>query len=327
MRFNFYGYIFCFLPVVIAGYFWFNKFSVFMGKLLLIAAGILFYAYAGWEMLSALGLSILFNYLAATAIRAVKGKRRLQKAVLAVAVFVNAAILFGLKYYNFLVENMNHFFRSDFALKNLLIPLGISFYTFQQISWLVSVYKEGAAGMGLSDYLLYILYFPKLLMGPVMEPAEFVSQVNDGSLKKIDWDNIACGIKIFSYGLFKKLILADTFERAVSWGYFNYDATTSMDWFLMMLFYTFEIYFDFSGYVDMATGSSLMLNITLPVNFDSPYKALSIRDFWKRWHISLTTFLTRYVYIPLGGSRRGKIRTCVNIMLVFCVSGIWHGCA
>ena len=136
---------------------------------------------------------------------------------------------------------------------------------------------------------------------------------------------MACGIKIFSFGLFKKMVLADTLANAVAWGYQYFDVTTSMDWLLIMLFYTFEIYFDFSGYSDMAVGASLMLNITLPINFDSPYKALSIRDFWKRWHISLTNFLTKYIYIPLGGSKKGKIRTYINTVIVFLISGLWHG--
>lgn len=175
------------------------------------------------------------------------------------------------------------------------------------------------------DYLVYILFFPKLVMGPLMEPEDFISQLNDTAKKKVNWENIACGIKIFSFGLFKKMVLADTFASAVAWGFADIEAATSMDWLLVMLFYTFEIYFDFSGYSDMATGGSLMLNIHLPANFDSPYKALSIRDFWKRWHMSLTAFLTKYIYIPLGGSKKGKIRTYINTMIVFLVSGIWHG--
>ena len=158
-----------------------------------------------------------------------------------------------------------------------------------------------------------------------MEPSDFMTQLNDITLKKVNWDHIACGIKIFSLGLFKKVMLADIFVKGVAWGFSNVDAATSMDWILVTLFYTFEIYFDFSGYSDMATGTSLMLNISLPVNFDSPYKALSIRDFWKRWHISLTRFFTKYIYIPLGGSRRGKLLTYVNTMIVFLISGFWHG--
>ena len=240
-------------------------------------------------------------------------------------VLINILSLLYFKYTNFLILNINSVFSSDFKLRELILPVGISFYTFQQIAYVVSLYKREIQKVYLVDYLLYILYFPKLLMGPLMEPSDFLNQINDKELKKIDWDNLACGIQIFCFGLFKKMMVADIFSKAVSWGYSNMETTTSMDWVLIMLFYTFEIYFDFSGYSDMAVRSSLMLNITLPINFDSPYKALSIRDFWKRWHISLTKFFTKYVYIPLGGSRKGKIFTYINTMLIFLISGIWHG--
>ncbi len=162
-------------------------------------------------------------------------------------------------------------------------------------------------------------------MGPLAEPAEFMMQINDPAAKKVNGDHIAQGLKLFSFGLFKKVLLADTFALAFAWGCENIDTMTSMDGFLVMLSYTFEIYFDFSGYSDMAVGVSRMLNIALPMNFDSPYKACSIRDFWKRWHISLTGFFTKYLYIPLGGSRKGKAFTYLNVMIVFLVSGIWHG--
>ena len=175
------------------------------------------------------------------------------------------------------------------------------------------------------DYLVYILYFPKLIMGPLCEPEDIIGQLNDATKKTFNIDNFACGIRLFSYGIFKKLILADTFHRAVSWGFTNKDILSAFDIIVLMLSYTFEIYFDFSGYSDMAVGISKMLNIDLPINFDSPYKALSIRDFWKRWHISLTGFLTKYIYIPLGGSKKGKGRTYLNTMVVFLISGIWHG--
>lgn len=250
---------------------------------------------------------------------------RHRKAVLATAVTGNIALLLYYKYVNFFISNWNRFFETDLTLLNIILPIGISFFTFQQIAYLVQVYRDTEMKISVFDYLVYILFFPKLVMGPLMEPEDFISQLNDTAKKKVNWENIACGIKIFSFGLFKKMVLADTFASAVAWGFADIEAATSMDWLLVMLFYTFEIYFDFSGYSDMATGGSLMLNIHLPANFDSPYKALSIRDFWKRWHMSLTAFLTKYIYIPLGGSKKGKIRTYINTMIVFLVSGIWHG--
>lgn len=162
-------------------------------------------------------------------------------------------------------------------------------------------------------------------MGPLVEPIDFITQLNDPVGKKINGDHVAQGLKMFSFGLLKKAVLADTFAVAFTWGCENMNTLSSMDCFLVMMSYTFEIYFDFSGYSDMAVGVSRMLNITLPMNFDSPYKALSIRDFWKRWHISLTKFFTQYLYIPLGGSREGQAFTYLNMMIVFVVSGIWHG--
>lgn len=207
----------------------------------------------------------------------------------------------------------------------IILPVGISFFTFQQIAYVVAVFNNQVENCSIIDYLAFILYFPKLLMGPLVDPVEFIGQLNNSKLKKVNWDNLYFGVKIFCFGLFKKLMIADVFASGVAWAYTNIETATSMDWILVMLFYTFEIYFDFSGYSDMAVGTSLMLNITLPINFDSPYKAISVRDFWKRWHISLTKFLTKYIYIPLGGSRKGRLFTYVNTMIVFLISGVWHG--
>ena len=322
MQFNSYVFIFVFLPVAILGYFLGNKVNSVVGKIILIVASIWFYTYAGWSTFIIILASILLNFTCAIWSRKRdKGNRLLW----AVPVIINIGALAYLKYTNFTISNINILFGTNIALRELTQPLGISFFTFQQIAYNVSVYKKELKEISIIDYLAFILYFPKILMGPLVEPVDFMAQINDPEKKKIDWDNIACGIKLFSFGLFKKLVLADTFSKAVQWGYINIDDTTAVDWILIMLFYTFEIYFDFSGYSDMAVGCSLMLNIVLPMNFDSPYKALSIRDFWKRWHISLTKFFTKYIYIPLGGNRRGKIFTYLNTMIVFGISGIWHG--
>lgn len=323
MQFNSYIFILLYLPITVIGYFALNKINEWLGKCWLIIGGAAFYLYGGGGKTAAiLGLSIVVN-LSAAQIMAVCNRYR--KAFLATAATGNILLLFYYKYTNFFISNWNRFFETDYTLLNLVLPIGISFFTFQQIAYLVWIYRNTEIKVGVSDYLAYILYFPKLVMGPLMEPGDFVLQLNDTERKKVNWENIACGIKIFSFGLFKKMLLADTFASAVAWGYENINAATSMDWLLIMLFYTFEIYFDFSGYSDMATGVSLMLNIRLPMNFDSPYKAVSIRDFWKRWHMSLTAFLTKYIYIPLGGSKKGKLRTYLNTIIVFAVSGIWHG--
>lgn len=322
MQFNSFPFILLFLPISVIAYFLSNKVNKLFGKFVLLAASLIFYAYSDWRTLIIIGISLAVNYLFVVLTRKVS---RFHKTFLIVPIVINVGLLFYFKYLNFTILNINTIFGKNIPLKELVLPVGISFFTFQQIAYIVSSYKGEIKDSGIVDYLVYILYFPKLLMGPLMEPVDFIEQLNDSARKTVDWDNIARGIKIFSLGLFKKVMIADIFASAVSWGFSNFDAATAMDWILVMLFYTFEIYFDFSGYSDMAVGTSLMLNLTLPMNFDSPYKAISIRDFWKRWHISLTKFFTKYIYIPLGGSKKGIVFTCINTMIVFLISGIWHG--
>ena len=281
----------------------------------------MFYAWGRKEMVMYLLGSLLVNYFFANIIN--KGKI-LYKASLAVPVLVNVVVLMYFKYLNFGIHNLNRIFESNIETRNIIVPIGISFFTFQQIAYLVAV-RRHEIDVNIIDYASYILFFPKLLMGPLMEPADFINQLNDPTRKKIQLGNIAIGLKLLSVGLVKKAIFADTYSQAVSWGKNHLDGLTGADCFLIMIFYAFEIYFDFSGYSDMATGIAQMLNFELPINFDSPYKALSIKDFWKRWHISLTKFFTKYIYIPLGGSQKGKLFTYLNVMIVFFVSGMWHG--
>ena len=297
MQFNSFIFILLFLPLTVTLYYTLNKINDTVGKIVLLIASIIFYAYTDRVTLIVLGISLVLNYGFALAIANVKKWRSFY---LFTPIVINTGILLYFKYLNFVIENVNHFFMKSIPLKEMILPIGISFFTFQQIAYMVAVYRKEIEKNNILDYLVYILYFPKILMGPLTEPTDFMAQINDTTLKKVNLDNIVFGIKIFSFGLFKKVMLADVFAKAVTWGYTNIDIATSMDWILVMLFYTFEIYFDFSGYSDMAVGISLMLNIKLPINFDSPYKAISIRDFWKRWHISLTKFFTKYIYIPLG---------------------------
>ena len=324
MQFNSYIFILLFLPCFILGYFLLNKISAQLGKLVIIIAGIVFYLYAGVKTAIVLGISIITTLLFSLVLEKQRGRGA--RLLLTCSIVFNVSFLFFYKYSNFAITTINDILgQQKFTLHKIILPLGISFFTFQQIMFLVSVFRKEIEKVNVVDYLAYILYFPKLIMGPLSDPKDLISQINDSRLKRFDIDNFAIGLKLFSLGLFKKMLLADTFARGVSWGFSNLKVATSGDLILVMLFYTFEIYFDFSGYSDMAVGISKMVNITLPINFDSPYKALSIRDFWKRWHVSLTNFLTKYIYFPLGGSQKGYIRTYINIMLVFLVSGIWHG--
>lgn len=322
MQFNSFIFILLFLPIVVITYFLGNKVRPICGKIVLIVASVIFYAYSGWTIFTVLGISLFVNFVAAVLMRKLD---KFGKLFMLLPIIVNVGLLLYFKYSNFIIATANQVLGREWTFKELVQPIGISFFTFQQIAYIVAVYHAEIDKISLGDYLAYILYFPKILMGPLMDPVDFSQQINDDSRKKINLDNIACGVKIFSFGLFKKVMLADVFAVGVTWGFSNFQQATSMDWILIMLFYTLEIYFDFSGYSDMAVGVSQMLNIELPINFNSPYKAFSIRDFWKRWHISLTRFFTKYIYIPLGGNRKGMVLACVNTMVVFLISGLWHG--
>ncbi len=322
MQFNTYIFVLAVLPLTILGYFSINKISDVLGKVLLIGISIFFYSYAGIAELKWLLLSIGVNYLIVLILRCIN---RFRKLILFLGIAFNVLLLFFFKYLNFAITIVNEVGHKDFVMANLVLPLGISFFTFQQIAYIVDSYHNRVEEKAIIDYILYVVYFPKILMGPIVRPSDIIPQFNEKMRKTIDTSNLIKGISMFGIGLFKKVIFADTFAKTVSWGFSNILAATSMDLILVMLAYTFQIYFDFSGYSDMAIGISCMLNIELPMNFDSPYKAYSIRDFWKRWHISLTKFLTEYIYIPLGGNRKGKLRTYLNTMIVFLVSGLWHG--
>lgn len=220
-----------------------------------------------------------------------------------------------------------------FKFSGVFFPVAVSFYTFNQISYVAHMYRGDVDRFDVVNYLAYILFFPKILQGPLMEYGDFVKELDKAVLpgardesSRIDSYELALrSLFLLSMGLFKKVILADTFGRAVDYGYDNLMALGSLEAVLVAVFYSFQLYFDFSGYCDMAAAICMMIGFDLPDNFNSPYKAVNIIDFWKRWHISLTKFFTKYVYIPLGGNRKGAARMYVNFMIVFLLSGLWHG--
>ena len=318
MQFDSFYFILYFIPAVVILYYTLGRLHVNARKLVFIISSVAFLVINDIYAVEMLFISLIVNYTLAFAVRK-------NKKLVCIPVIVNVGLLIYFKYTDFIIDNINSFTDKAISISDIILPLGISFFTFSQIAYSVAVSKGDIDQIKLLDYLAYVTYFPKFLMGPIMEPVDYINQLNNDEIATVNWDNIACGIKLFSFGLFKKVILADTFAKPVAWIYTQFDYASSVDWLLIVLFYTFEIYFDFSGYSDMATGVSLLFNIQLPINFDSPYKATSIRDFWKRWHISLTKFFTKYVYIPLGGSKKGIVITCTNIMIVFLVSGMWHG--
>ena len=308
LLFNSYIFIFLFLPVTLLGYFFINKFSFFFGKLWLLGMSLWFYAYFNIKYLPIITGSILLNY-AFNRLIAASGSPFRKKIWLVVALAANIGVLFYFKYYDFFIGNINAVFKTSFSFHRLILPLGISFFTFQQLSYVIDCYRGEVPDYKILDYALFVTFFPQLIAGPIVTHDEIVPQFEDPAKKHADFENLSSGIMAFSFGLAKKVLLADTFGNAVNWGFSNSSELNSGSALLVMLFYTFQIYFDFSGYCDMATGIGLMFNIDIAVNFDSPYRAYTISDFWKRWHITLTRFFTRYLYIPLGGSRKGKIRT------------------
>ncbi len=328
MLFNSYIFVLLFYPIVLIVYFGFNHFGKYTSaKVFLILASLVFYGYFNWWYLLILVSSVVLNYTFSRIMLNEKTSNNIRKLVLAGALTFNIGSLFFFKYYDFFVENVNALFKSDWPLLNLLLPLGISFFTFQQLSYVIDSYRrdEKISAYKFFDYALFVTYFPQLIAGPIVTHDEMVPQFADVSKKRFNPDNFSAGLYGFTLGMVKKVIIADTFGLLVNTGFGKLSVLGPINAFLVMLAYTFQIYFDFSGYCDMATGIGKMMNTDITMNFNSPYKAININDFWKRWHITLTRFFTKYIYIPLGGNRKGTARTYVNIMIVFLVSGIWHG--
>ncbi len=325
MLFNSYTFIFVFLPITLLLYFGLNKIKKYkLAKLTLVIASLYFYAYFNVKYLFIIVISIGFNYLLNRLFGIFKNKNG-RKILLIIGLTFNILLIFYYKYYDFVINTINDLASVNFNLINVMLPLGISFFTFQQIAYVIDSYNENVKTYTLLDYSLFVTFFPQLIAGPITLYSEMIPQFEDEKNKKFDAKNFSKGLLAFSFGLAKKVLLADTFAIVSNYVFANPTDTNSTNLLLGMLSYTFQIYFDFSGYCDMALGLGYMFNIELPINFNSPYKSYSVVEFWKRWHITLTRFFTTYIYIPLGGNRKGKIRTYLNIFIVFLASGIWHG--
>lgn len=318
MLFNSYIFIFAFLPICLCGYYLMRGKNASLTKSWLIVCSLIFYGYFNISYLFIMIFSILGNYALCYAMKKCDRKRILIGGVIA-----NLGILFYFKYYDFFLENVNAIAHTDLKLRGILLPLGISFFTFQQISFLYDVYKNKVENVGFLDYALFVSFFPQLIAGPIVTGEEMLPQYE--ALPKYNSDRFASGVTTFTLGLAKKVLIADTFAKAVDYGYANLSSISATEAFLTMLFYSIQLYYDFSGYCDMAIGIGQMFGIDIAQNFDSPYKAVNIDDFWNRWHITLSRFFTYNVYIPLGGNRRGRARTYINLFLVFFLSGLWHG--
>ena len=324
MLFNSYEFIFMFLPITFALYFYLNhKRLTEASKGLLVFSSLFFYSWWNIAYLPIILTSMLFNYLLGNAL-ANSASRFSKKSVLIFGILINISLLGYFKYADFLIKNFNLALGSDVKLLHLALPLAISFFTFQQISYLVDSYRKETKEYDFLNYALFVTFFPQLIAGPIVHHKEMMPQFAKARNKIINYNHIAMGLFIFAMGLFKKVIIADTFAV---WATQGFDVATTLNLFeawATSLSYTFQLYFDFSGYTDMAIGAALLFNIKLPINFNSPYKATTIQDFWRRWHITLSRFLRDYIYIPLGGNRKGSVRTYTNLMATFILGGIWH---
>ncbi len=330
MLFNSYEFVFFFLPITVVVFIALRRRGY--GSLALtwlVAASMFFYGW--WNPLYLLLLSgtIVFNYVLGWRLahhaNALKSPSRF---LLAFGIAGNLGLLGYFKYANFFVDNLNALAATDFHLGTIVLPLAISFFTFQQITFLVDSYRGLASEPSFLRYCLFVSFFPQLIAGPIVHHSEMLPQFREAPASRHGWTDVAVGLTIFAIGLFKKAVLADGIATYATPVFVAADAGAQPALFEAWggaLAYTFQLYFDFSGYTDMAIGAARMVGIKLPLNFASPYKACSIIEFWRRWHMTLSRFLRDYLYIPLGGNRKGLARQQVNLMVVMLLGGLWHG--
>lgn len=327
MLFNSYLFIFLFLPITLLGYFQIGKTRPHLAKLWLATCSLTFYTWYDYRYLFLIAFSLTLNYIVGQRIlRSITtGHSRLAKNYTFIGIFINLSILGYFKYADFFISNYNKLSFSDLEALQIALPLAISFFTFQQIAFLVDINRGFVKKIEPMNYVLFIVFFPQLIAGPIVHHKEICSQFERREISVFNYENFLKGLFIFSIGLFKKVIIADTFAVWADTGYLNADKLNFFSAWFTSLSYTFQLYFDFSAYADMAIGLALMMNLRLPVNFNSPYKAHSIQDFWRRWHITLSHFLRDYVYIPLGGNKTSDFNTSRNLLLTFVIGGLWHG--
>lgn len=330
MLFNSYEFIFIFLPICLAVFFAVGKTHARVAVFILVVASLGFYAW--WEVsyLSIILVSIIGNFLVGKLIaNTLKTSKKKAKLILSFGVAVNLATLGYYKYANFAIEQANGLLGFDYHATEILLPLAISFFTFQQIAYLVDTYKTEIKEHSFLQYCLFVSFFPQLIAGPIVHHKEMLPQFAKPETFRINPHHIAIGLTLFSIGLFKKVVLADGIAVYASPLFAVVDhkgiTLSGFEAWLGAIAYTLQLYFDFSGYSDMALGLARLFGIKLPNNFNSPYKATSIIEFWRRWHITLSRFLRDYLYIPLGGNRKGKYRRYINLFVTMLLGGLWHG--
>jgi D-alanyl-lipoteichoic acid acyltransferase DltB (MBOAT superfamily) len=327
MLFNSFEFIFLFLPLTVALYFIFVRLiGREYGLGILVAASLFFYGYWNPQYLVLILFSIAVNF--ALGSWAIPVSRRFRTAFLVLGVSINLGLLGYFKYANFFVDNINALTGTDWNLEHVVLPLAISFFTFQQISYVVDSWQGKTREYNFLHYCLFVCFFPQLIAGPIVHHKEMLPQFAAPETLVPRARNFAIGLSIFAIGLFKKTVIADSLSAYVGPVYDEPSVVVSLDFFRAWgstLAYTFQLYFDFSGYSDMAIGAARLFGIRLPINFFSPYKAFNIVEFWRRWHITLSRFLRDYLYIAMGGNRHGKARRYVNLFLTMLLGGLWHG--
>lgn len=310
-------FLFLFLPVVFAVYNLARNGKT--RKLVLVSSSLFFY---GWWEVTYLFIiigSIAVNYCT---YKYIILETKKAKVATILGILFNITLLIYFKYSFFIIENIQ-LFTGGLEFTKILLPLGISFFTFQQIAFLIDSFKTKTDNYSLLDYTLFVTFFPQLIAGPIVHHSDMMPQF--ASNPRVNYPFLIKGLLIFTIGIFKKLIIADTFAVWANAGFSNSAELTFLGAWLTTISYTIQLYYDFSGYCDMAIGLGLIFGIKLPVNFNSPYKALNIQDFWRRWHITLSVWLRDYIYIPLGGNRNGNASASVNVLITFLIGGAWHG--
>lgn len=323
MLFNSYEFIFLFLPVTFLGYFTIAKLlKKDFAILWLVLASLFFYGWWDYKYVPLLLFSISFNYIVGKKIENVKHK----KSWLIFGLTINILLLGYYKYTDFFLNSINQLLNTNyFNLHHIILPLGISFFTFTQSAYLVDAYRGETKNHNFITYCEFVTIFPHLIAGPIINHKEMIPQFVNKQTFVINYNNIALGITIFIFGLFKKVALADKLVPFVESIYSNATNLTFLEAWIGAIGYTFQLYFDFSAYSEMAIGLALMFNLKFPVNFNSPYKASSIIDFWHRWHMTLGLWVKNYLYIPMGGNKTGYIKQMRNLFLSMTIIGLWHG--
>lgn len=328
MLFSSLTFLYIFLPVVIIGNALFlfiknKKISILCRNIFLLIASIIFYAWGSLYYLAIMLSSIVVNYSMALLIDRFKLNKNLKVFFLVLTIILNIGCLFYFKYFNFFMEMVQAITHAEITVQKVLLPIGISFFTFQALSYVFDVYKGTAkCQKNLLNVALYISFFPQLIAGPIVKYNDVEAQIID---RTQTIEQFTKGFMRFAIGLGKKVLIANLVGQFAEYAFTNIGELSTISAWIGLLCYTLQIFFDFSGYSDMAIGLGAMFGFKFNENFNLPYTALSIQDFWRRWHISLSSWFKEYIYIPLGGSKKGLVRTCINVMIIFLITGIWHG--